>query len=220
MGNLLVNGELAGDLKTIQSDKVFLGKGGAEFFFQNIAVVGTDNKGEKGAGVAKNGLLDLGVNLGHVLVGKGKVEAVFAGLGKDFNKGTGSKVLKLVNIKVKVAAFFFGNVNAVHGGLLETGNDHRAQQSGVVFAEFALGEVDQKNFVGFHDFFQGNAGVGLADDGADQGRGNELTDLVLNRRDGFFLKTIGHFFKFLLPEVDKNRVLESGDDFLAELLVA
>lgn len=97
--------------------------------------------------------MDIGVDLGHVLVGEGEVESVFAGFGKNFDKRAGGEVLEFVNVKIKVFSLFFGNVDAVHGGLLDFGDDHGAEEGGVVFTEFALREVDEEDFTFFKHFF-------------------------------------------------------------------
>ncbi len=85
--------------------------------------------------------MDGPVKLIHVLVGNDEVEVEFAGFGENFDKGFGSKVLELINIEIEIGPLFGRLEDTVHGGQLDLGDKHGAQESGIVFAKFAGGEV-------------------------------------------------------------------------------
>ena len=126
--------------------------GGAKDFaklsLHDAGVVAAHNKTDGGADVAENGLLNLQRYLGDVLVGQNQPQAEFAGFGKNFDKTGCGKILKLVNVKEKFTALAQRHVYPVHGCQLKLGNKHGSQKSGVVLAEFTLGEIGDKNFTG------------------------------------------------------------------------
>ena len=88
------------------------------------------------------------------MVGQDEFEAEFTGLGKDLDKRSGSEVLELVDIKEEVAALFFGDMDAIHGGDLELADDHGAQEGGVVLPDFALGEIQDDDLALVHPLFK------------------------------------------------------------------
>ena len=80
-GSFGINTKFADNLIFAQFNQVGGGKFLAEFFFQDIGVLVADDKGNKRANVAKNGVLDGFVKLGHILIGHNQVEVEFAGFG-------------------------------------------------------------------------------------------------------------------------------------------
>ena len=74
-----------------------------------------DNKGNDGADVAKNSVLNGFVQLRHILIGNNQVEFKFTGFGENFNKGFGGEILEFVDVKIKISSFVGGLKNPIHG---------------------------------------------------------------------------------------------------------
>ena len=114
---------------------------------------------------------------------------------------------------------FFRNTHAFHRRQLNLGNNHSAQQTGIVFADSPLGNIHQENFAFVHDVKNIDGADGLTDDIADDGSGKKLPDFILNRRDGFIAEFILPSFVFVHPKSFNDRVFQIGNYFLAIIFI-
>ena len=106
-----------------------------EFILQIFGIGSSYSEKYHRANVPENSVADFRGNIGYqlsdVLMRDNKIKSVLAGFGKNSGKRVSSEVLELVDIKIKVGAFFFRNSYAFHRGKLYFGYEHCAQQSGL-----------------------------------------------------------------------------------------
>ena len=139
-------------MELCQIDQVLNGKGRHELVFHELGIFGADAIHDDRADVAEDGRTDgFFIQLFNVLVRDNQVEAVFSGLGKNVGESLGGKVLELIDIKIKILAFFFRCIDAFHGRELDFGNKHAANEFGIVFANAPLGQVHDENLAVIHD---------------------------------------------------------------------
>src|SRR5690606_9413680 len=150
---------------------------------EQFCILGADGEAQQVARVAEDGGSYLLRHLGDVLVSQCQVEPVLARLGENLDEARGGEVLELVDVEEEVAPLGFRKVSTVHGGQLQPGNQHGAQERRVVLTQLALRDVDQQDLSPVHnplDVNRAPAGVGYP---PHQGRRDELTDFVENRRN-------------------------------------
>ncbi len=124
----------------------------------------------------------------------------FASLGENVSKRCCGKILELVHHKDEIAPLGFLDIHARHGAELDFSDQERAQQSGRILADAAFGNIDEEDLALVHRLAHVETRLGLSNDVADQGIGNELADLVLNRGSRFGGEFVGVLGKFLRPE--------------------
>src|SRR5438067_11438756 len=89
------------------------------------------------------------------LVGEDQYQMVFAGAGEDSGHGGRDEVMELVDIEVEISPLGRLDLLPAHGELAELGDQKRAKQVSVFFADGALGELAKKDFPLAHT--RGNA---------------------------------------------------------------
>ena len=141
-----------------------------------------------------------------------QVQPVFARLRKDVRKRISGEVLELVDIEIKIIAFFFRNAHAFHRRKLDFGDEHGTQKRGVVLANPAFGHVNQENFARVHRLLHVERAFRLAHDVAHHRRVQELADFVLNRHNHFVAHAIRIIFEFVGPELLHHRVFDVVHD--------
>ena len=215
-----VNNHGDDEVAVVHLDEVALVKGGLKLLGEDGGIIGGDTEGDGGADVAEDGVADGVGHLGDVLVGNGEVEAVFASFGEDDGEGVGGEVLELVHVEVEGAAVGdIGDVGAAHRGELDLGDEEGAENGGVVFANQALGEVDDQDFAFVHNLADVKAGFGLADDVTDDGVGGEGADLVEDWGDRLVDLFLVPLAEFVLPELEDGDVLAIIKGFLTEIFI-
>ena len=207
-------------MAVIELEKVGRLKSGFKLLSKDRGVVGRNAETDGGTNVTKDGVADGFGHLGGVLVGDGEVEAVFASLRKDDSKGIGSKVLELVHVEIEGATVGdIRDIRTAHSGELDFGNEEGAQDAGVVFANQALGKVDDEDLAFVHDFADVKTRFRLSDDVADDWVGGESTDLVKYWSDTFVDLFFVPLAKFVFPELQNSDISTIIEGLFAEVLV-
>lgn len=184
----------------------------AEFSGEDLGVAVAHAEGYEAADVAEDGLADGERELIDILMAEGEAEAVFAGLGEDAGEGIGAEVLEFVDVHEEVSAVGLGNGRPGHGGELELGDEQGAEEIGFVGSHAAFGEVGDENAGVVHDEWDADPVAHLPEDVANDGGGEQGTDFVLNRGDGFAHKTGIVASEFLFPELADEGVSDLLDD--------
>ena len=215
-----VNNHGDDEVAVVHLDEVALVKSGLKLLGEDGGIIGGDAEGDGGADVAEDGVADGVGHLGDVLVGNGEIEAVFASLGEDDGERVGGEVLEFVHVEVEgTAVGDVGDVGAAHRGELDLGDEEGAENGGVVFANQALGEVDDQDFAFVHNLADVKAGFGLADDVTDDGVGGEGADLVEDWGDRLVDLFLVPLAEFVLPELEYSDVLAIIKGFLTEIFI-
>ena len=183
----------------------------AELAVEVLGVVEADAEGDDGAHIAKDGLPHGGGELGDVFMAQGEIEPVFARLGEDGGERLGSEVLELIHKEIKVAPLVLGLAVAGHGGELELRDEQGADKIGFVVADLAFSEVGDEDALLIHNKRYAHFAAHLADDVAQDGGEQQLTDFVLDRGDGFALEACIPAFVFVLPEVAQEGIVHLLD---------
>jgi hypothetical protein len=97
-------------------------------------------------------------------VPQGETEPILARFGQNELKGIRREVLQLINVEVKISPALFLGVCPRHGGLLKLRDEKRAQQPAILFPEFALREVPDKDAPLIHGSAKAKRARGLAQD--------------------------------------------------------
>lgn len=79
VGNDVVDSDAIDNLVLVETHKILGGVFAAIFLGENLGVFRAHDEGDDGAAVAKNRFLYFFGNLGDVLIGEDKIEAVFTG---------------------------------------------------------------------------------------------------------------------------------------------
>src|SRR3990170_5887 len=127
--------------------------------------------------ISENGIFNLLVYLTDKLVGDDQIQLVFSCLGKYYRKIRRGKILKLINIKIKIPPCFGRGILAAHGRHENSGHQNEPQKTRVFLSQLSLGQIDKKNFAGIHNFSEGKRGLGLADYVSDHFVGNKSSEL-------------------------------------------
>src|SRR3989338_9584736 len=115
-------------------------------------------------------------------------EPVLSCLRKKTFKSRGHEVMELVNIKIKIRSRRLRNPSPGHSGLFHFGYEHGAEKTGILVAQFALGQVYQKYFLFFHYALKVHFVFALAENKTQIGIGQKLAELVYERDYGFGVK--------------------------------
>ena len=208
------------EVTVVHLEKVAGVEGGLELFGKKRGVVGGDAERDSRADVAEDGVADGVGHLGNILVGDGEIEAVFARLTKNNGEGVGGEVLELVNIEVEGATVLdIRNIGAGHGGELDLSDEEGAEDAGVVFADETFREIHDENLAFVHNLANVEAGVGLADDVADDGVGGEGADFVQDWGDRLVDLFLVPLAEFVFPELEDGDVGAVVEGFFAEIFI-
>jgi len=184
----------------------------AELAVQMLGIGEADSEGDEGADVAEDGIAHGGRELRDVLMTQREIEPVFAGFGEDAREGLGGEVLKLIDEQVEVASLGLRLSAAGHRGELELRDEQGAEQVRFVVTDLALGEVGYEDALVVHHERDAHLAAHLADDVADDGGEQELTHLVLYRRDGLAFESLIIALELIDPVVLQERIAHLAHD--------
>ncbi len=184
----------------------------AEFAVQVLGIGEADSEGDERADIAEDGIAHRGRELRDVLVTQCEVEPIFAGFSEDAGKGLSGKVLELIDKQVEVATLGLGLSAAGHGGKLELCHEQRAEQVRFVVTDLTFGEVGDEDAALIHHEGDANLATHLAHDVADDGGEQQLTHLVLNRRDGLAFESFIVALELVHPVVLQKRIANLTHD--------
>ena len=148
--------------------------------------------------ITKHGVQHFGQKLRGVLVSHRQIDAVFARLAEEIDKGAGNEVMELIGVQIKIMASIFGYFRSRHARLFYFGNEHGAEKTGVLLADLALGQIDKQNLFAVRQFLEIDFVFFLREDVAQGGHGKKLAQFVDQRDNGIgvkFLRPVGKFHR-------------------------
>src|SRR5579872_2036189 len=101
-------------IKTVNINQICFTKGWLEFMLQEICILDTNSKGGNRTNVTKDSLFHIIFHLSGKLIRNNKIQFIFSCLRQNGSKVRGSKILKLINIQVKILTLFVGNILSTH----------------------------------------------------------------------------------------------------------
>src|ERR1017187_31096 len=121
-------------------------------------------------------------------MGQREAEVVLSCLRENRDEGIRRERLKLVHIEEEIPTLILRHVCPRHRRKLELRDEERTKEVRLVCAELPLGKIGDEDSSVIHHEAGINLALHLSDNVSDVGRHNELTDLVLNRRNRFLQK--------------------------------
>ena len=121
--------------------QIFRGQARRKFFFQKFRVCCAHAKTNERAHIAKHRRAYFFIKLFNVLVRNDKVKPILAGFRENICKTFCGKILKLIDIKIKILALFFRSIDTLHCRKLDLRDKHSTQKTAIIFADAPLCKI-------------------------------------------------------------------------------